>query len=44
MIWEGWQHCDHLTSGVDFKEFNLGFRQSTSLCTTLKCIEFFHKI
>ena len=27
--------------GIEFKDFNLGFRQSTFLCTTLKCIEKF---
>ena len=28
-------------SGIEFKDFILGFRQSTFLCTTLKCIEKF---
>ena len=27
--------------GIEFKDFILGFRQSTFLCTTLKCIEKF---
>ena len=27
------------TAGIEFKDFILGFRQSTFLCTTLKCIE-----
>ena len=26
-------------AGIEFKDFILGFRQSTFLCTTLKCIE-----
>ena len=41
--------CEHeiylkCMSGIEFKDFkfNLGFRQSTFLCATLKCIEFFH--
>ena len=28
-------------TGIEFKDFILGFRQSTFLCTTLKCIEKF---
>ena len=28
-------------AGIEFKDFILGFRQSTFLCTTLKCIEQF---
>ena len=28
-------------SGIEFKDFILGFCQSTFLCTTLKCIEKF---
>ena len=28
-------------TGIEFKDFILGFRQSTFLCTTLKCIENF---
>ena len=32
--------CDIYTS-IEFKDFILGFRQSTFLCTTLKCIEKF---
>ena len=28
-------------AGIEFKDFILGFRQSTFLCTTLKCIEKF---
>ena len=31
-------------AGIEFKDFILAFRQSTFLCTTLKCIESFHKI
>ena len=31
--------CMH--AGIEFKDFILGFRQSTFLCTTLKCIEKF---
>ena len=31
----------HDFSGIEFKDFILGFRQSTFLCTTLKCIEKF---
>ena len=34
----------HLHAGIEFKDFNLGFRRYICLCTTLKCIEFFHKI
>ena len=30
-----------LYTGIEFKDFILGFRQSTFLCTTLKCIEKF---
>ena len=30
--------------GIEFKDFILGFRQCTFLFTTLKCIDFFHKI
>ena len=36
------QTCMHVyVSGIEFKDFILGFRQSTFLCTTLKCIENF---
>ena len=28
-------------AGIEFKDLILGFRQSTFLCTTLKCIEKF---
>ena len=31
----------HAYTGIEFKDFILGFRQSTFLCTTLKCIEKF---
>ena len=30
-----------IMAGIEFKDFILGFRQSTFLCTTLKCIEKF---
>ena len=33
-----WLSC---IAGIEFKDFILGFRQSTFLCTTLKCIETF---
>ena len=29
---------------IEFKDFDLEFPQSTYLCATFKCIEFFHKI
>ena len=35
---------NHELAGIEFKDFNLGFRLCTFLCTTLNCIEFFHKI
>ena len=31
----------HINTGIEFKDFISGFRQSTFLCTTLKCIEKF---
>ena len=31
----------HTNSGIEFKDFILGFRQSAFLCTSLKCIEKF---
>ena len=31
-------------AGIGFKDFTLEFRQFMFLCTTLKCIEFAHKI
>ena len=33
--------CYVTYAGIEFKDFILGFRQSTFLCTTLKCIEKF---
>ena len=34
-------NCADVNSGIEFKDFILGFCQSTFLCTTLKCIEKF---
>ena len=36
-----WHNISVTAAGIEFKDFILGFRQSTFLCTTLKCIEKF---
>ena len=41
MIWYIGHIMLYTYAGIEFKDFILGFRQSTFLCTTLKCIEKF---
>ena len=36
--------CITVQEGTEFKDFNLGFRPCTFLCTTSKCNEILHKI
>ena len=41
MCWADYKNNCIQHSGIEFKDFIFGFRQSTFLCTTLKCIEKF---